>query len=323
MKKLFYISALLLVSSIGRGQVEKGNFLLSGHSQLSRIDYGTSVSPAFEFSHELAYMFTDRLLIGGGIHLGVEDSFTGIHSLIRYYLSSKSQQKWFIGNKVSWIDYSLGTEIDLGYSKSLSPFLVFEVQAFYHHQRPLPDGFVSKQLGIETKLQLFINKKWQLQRSDWTNILQQGTWMLGGTAGKLFYEKGYGESVRMQLRPNVGMMWTDRLLIGGQINADFSYLVSRKNHFNNIAILPFARHYFPRFSHRTIGFLEGGYGLSYRSWKLQEVRFEEIEPAYFGALGFNSFISPEVAFELKGGYQKLGRQEQRWSIEMGFQFFVE
>lgn len=323
MNKLFYILAFLMVSTKGIGQVEKGNFLIAGQSQMSRVDYGPSANSTFRFSHELAYMFTNRLLIGGGVHVGIEDSFTGIHSLLRYYFSNGGQRKWFIGNRVSWVDYTLGAEIDLGYSTSVSPFLVFEIQAFYHHQRPFPRGFLSNQAGLEAKLQLFINKKWQAQQNEWTNILRQGTWMIGGTSGKLFYEKGYGESTSLQLRPNIGMMWTDRLLIGGQIHADFSYLVSRKTHFSTMAIIPFARHYFPRFSRRTIGFLEGGYGLFYRSWTLLETRFEEIDAAYFGAVGFNSFISPEVAFELKGGYQKFGRQEERWSMEMGFQFFIE
>ncbi|MBX2872395.1 MAG: hypothetical protein KTR30_09855 [Saprospiraceae bacterium] len=312
-----------MVSSIGIGQVEKGNFLIGGQSQISSVDYGLSIQSTFHLSHELGYMFTDRLLIGGGVKVGGDDSFTGIHSLLRYYFLNRNQQMWFIGNRTSWVDYTLGAEVDLGYSTSLSSFLVFEVRAFYHHQRPFPRGFINNQAGLEAKLQLFINKKWQAQHSEWTNILQQGTWMIGGTAGKLFYEKGYGESTSLQLRPNVGMMWTDRLLLGGQLSADFRDLGSRKTHFNTLALIPFARHYFPQFFHRTIGFLEGGYGFLYESWKMQEIRFEEIEPAYFGALGFNSFISPEVAFELKGGYKKLGRQEQRWSLEMGFQLFLE
>ncbi len=324
MNKLFYLSALLLISSIGVGQIERGNLLINGHCQLSRVDYGLSVSPAFHISHELAYMFTDHLMLGGGLHLGNEQIFTGIHSLVRYYFSGKDTRSWLIGNRVFWVDYMIGTEIDFGYSKSLSPFLVLEVHAFYHHQRPLTRGALSNRVGLETKLQLFINRKWYTQQNNWTNILQQGAWMIGGTSGKLFYEHGSGEFTSLQLRPNVGIMWTDQFLIGGQLNAVFMGLGAREAKSNSIGIIPFVRHYFSPTSHRTVGFLEGGFGIQYFSWQpQQETHAETIDVAYFGNLGFNTFISPEVAFELKGGYQKLGNQEQRWAIEIGFQFFLK
>ena len=323
MNKLLFILGLFVIPILGSSQIEQGNFLLSAKSDLNYINRGPSASNTFQVSHELAYMFTNRLLVGGGVQLAINDNLTGINSLLRYYLTNQDQKAWFTSNRISWLGYILTTEVDMGYSAPLNPFLVLETKVYYNYQRPFPNGFQSNRLGLQTKLQLFINRNWQAQQSRWENVLQQGSWMIGGTTSEFFYEKGYGESANLQFRPNIGMMWTDRLLIGGQVDADLTYLISHKTHYVSLAILPFARHYFPRFSHRTIGFLEGGYGLFYRSWKLQEAQFDEIDSAYFGALGFNSFIAPHIAFELKGIYQKLGRLEERLSLQMGFQFFLE
>lgn len=323
MNKLLFILGLFIVPILGSAQIERGNFLLSGQSSLNYINQGPFANSTFRVNHELGYMFTDRLLLGGGVQLGINESFTGISSLVRYYLSNTNQRAWFISNRISWLSYILDIEVDMGYSTPLNPFLVLETKVYYDYQRPFPNGFQSNRIGLQTKLQLFINRNWQARQSQWSNVLQQGTWMIGGTTSEFFYDKGYIESINLQFRPNVGMMWTDRLLIGGQVDANFGFLLSRETYNVSLAILPFARHYFPRFAHRTIGFLEGGYGLFYRSWKLLEARFDEIDSAYFGALGFNSFIAPQVAFELKGIYQKLGRLEERLSLQMGFQFFLE
>lgn len=89
-----------------------------------------------------------------------------------------------------------------------------------------------------------------------------------------------------------------------------------------IALVPFVRHYFPKFSRQTIVSVEGGYGISGRFWANDESLFDRIDTTFFGAIGLNSFVSPQVAFELKGGYQKLAREGERWFLGMGFQFFL-
>lgn len=324
---MFRLLSICLILSMGltcSAQMERGNFLISGNSDLHRNKYLSNTNTVFLLKHELGYMLTNRLLLGVGVQLATPyEGGNGINSLVRYYLFNRGDKGCFLDNRLSWVGQQFIVEVNLGYARALNPFIVWETSAYYQRQTMNPFEFNNTQVGLQTQLQLFLNRNWSTQHNGWTNILHRGTWMVGGTTANISYSRNFITSLDVQLRPHVGMMWTDRLLLGVQSNIELSHLFSADAYVGAVGIVPFARHYFRRFSNQTIGFLEGGYGFFSRFVAYDDSLSDEIDTTYFGAIGFNSFISPQVAFELKGGYEKLGRDGERWLLEMGFQLFLE
>lgn len=332
MKYLFSIFAFFLISQTAIAQIEKGSFLLDGGVNTGHHQEGSFTNTYFSIQQDIGYMLNNRIMVGGGYTLSTsfyfQEKLTGINSLFRYYLMNKEKKAWFISNRVALFGNTYSIDTGIGLSYSLSPSILWESKATYFHQ-PSFAGYDYSSFIVGSGLKFFLNKGWKKENSDWKSVLSKGSWMIGGTSSKLIFGPS---ATQLHINPNIGYFLSDRWVIGGLAGVDWIGINNHSIKNTLVRIQPFTRYYFSPPTARTIGFIEGGLGVTYQRISAEDSNitfnntglnpYNETEAIYFSAIGMDVFLSPTVALELKGQYQKAGRNTRNTALIFGFQFFL-
>lgn len=332
MKRLLFIFILSLIYQFSTAQIEKGDFLLDGGVNTGHNQIGGFTNTYFSLQQDIGYMLNNRMMVGGGYSLTTafnhEQRLTGVSSLFRYYLVNKEKKAWFIDNRIAIFGRTYSIDTGIGFSYFLSPSILWESKASYLYQSGNV-GYDYSNFVVGSGLKFFLNKGWKKENSDWKSVIHKGSWIIGGTSTSLTFG---ASATQLNINPNIGYFLSDRWVVGGLAGVDWTKINSYSIKNTLVRIQPFARYYFSPTTARTIGFIEGGLGITYQSISAEDSNitfnntglnpYKESADIYFGAIGMDVFLSPTVALELKGQYQKAGRNTRDISLVFGFQFFL-
>ncbi|MEM6321704.1 MAG: hypothetical protein AAF960_28855 [Bacteroidota bacterium] len=339
--KAIYCSALFLLVAIftAKSQIAPGNWILGGDGQVELVasnnqsDFGVVLSPS------ALYFTSDRFAVGGTLTVGLggfgRDIF-GLTPQARYYLDVQDRRAWYIGADLSFTTGDgqfLSGGAQLGLDLFLNSFVAWESALSVGFQRGIGDSFNNNTLtvvGFGTGLRFFLGPT-EDDKMERGNILQKGTKMWGATSGTLaFSQIANSNNITLDLRPNYGQFLSDRFLLGGALGL----LVTKFNNLNfttfQFELTPFARYYFNSDNRRAIPFAELGAGISVFDLTGEGSDFEaRTSSTVFAGIGFDVFLAPNVALEIKGSYRRFGNNTNfanidvnRIAIDLGFQFFL-
>jgi Outer membrane protein beta-barrel domain len=153
---------------------------------------------------------------------------------------------------------------------------------------------------------------------------ERGAKLIGVTVGNARYTTfNYADRKEFEadLVPSVGWFVADNLMLGAGLNLGYSgyrselittnYSFSIRSRSLGVGLLPQARYYLPFGSkHRLFAHLSGGLT---RYWSRAEItegpqpstiKNKETERQIYGGLGYNYFLSPNVALEALAGYRR-------------------
>lgn len=332
MKYLFLVFSFFLMSQTAIAQIEKGSFLLDGGVNTGHHQEGSFTNTYFSIQQDIGYMLNNRMMVGGGYSLSttfnLEQRLTSVSSLFRYYLANKEKKAWFIGNRITVFGRTYSIDTGIGFSHFLSPSILWESKATYRYQSGYA-GYDYSNFIVGSGLKFFLNKGWKKEMSGWKSVLNKGSWIIGGTSSSLTFGPS---ATQLNINPNIGYFLSDRWVIGGLAGVDWTGINDYSLQITRVHIQSFTRYYFSPSTARTIGFIEGGLGLAHQRFTAadQSIFFNNdglnsyntTTAIYFGAVGMDVFLSPTVALELKGQYQKLEQNTRNINLIFGFQFFL-
>ncbi|RTQ53682.1 hypothetical protein EJV47_02800 [Hymenobacter gummosus] len=177
---------------------------------------------------------------------------------------------------------------------------------------------------------------------------ERGSKLIGVTVGNVRYTTyNYNErkEYSARLTPSVGWFVADNLLLGAGLNLGYegyrseqqalNYAFSVRSRDLGVGLQPQLRYYLPAGSkHRLFGHLSGGLT---RYWSRLEItenqtpsttRSKYTERFIYGGLGYNYFLSPNVALEALAGYRRTNDLELSTvpagavSVQLGLSVFL-
>ncbi len=324
MNKLFYILAFLMVSSMGMGQVEKGDIFINPSLSISHRPSPWDTRTGYALAFDMGFFATDHLMLGFGLssrlnYKGNWDSYGGIRSLLRYYYWQKDKHSLFLHNQFSYQARTFSSLLGLGWNLALNQSIALESLLSYQHALPKSgDNYAA--MALEINLVFFLNKSLRAQYETWPSPLSQGNWMIGGSMA-LFGKDP--TQTQIEVHPKIGYFLSDRLVAGARIR----YASIREGDLFPIQLTiweatPFFRFFVSSIPSNVFAFLGASVGHYAQTFLGDDAPETAIQAA--AELGFGFMVSPYVAFDLRLEYQSIGRlaENRNWNFDFGFQYFL-
>lgn len=318
------------------GQLQKRNLIISGTAATQLIITESETDFLILASPTVSYFFTDRLAAGGGFLLATapgNGTNVGLNGNARFYISSQRQGAWFLnagagfvtGGGFSLFNANAGIGVDL----FLTPNFALESTMSIGIQK---EGEVignTTQFLLGTGLKFFFNRFPEEVIEDRNAILRKGTTLLGVTSGSIqVLSRNNDQSSTVNLSPDIGKFINDNWVVGGKLRLQNQNVGSIDFNSFQLEVAPFARFYINPEDKRAVPFGEfgGGIQLTHLSGEFFQNN-TNTNPVLFLGVGLDYFISPTVAFEIKGAYRYTKQSglfnNNTIGIELGFQFFLD
>jgi hypothetical protein len=291
---------------------------LAVYGGLGELAVGLGNDDAFfvlQATPDLGYFLSDHVLLGSSFILSTitdfDDSYTTIGAIpfVRYYFNPASTgNTYFYGQAQAGFTTSLDESdfnaypfaLRAGATHLLAPGLGLDTYLQLHDSDLSTDDGSS--LAIGATLNIYLNDDMYNNRKTGTTNLQRGTLMIGGTGGGIGFGLGDNKSTAITLEPQMFYFLNPQLAIGSglQIEINRSEFGLFEITSTNLGISPQLRYYLSTGQHR-LWFIGGGLNINYNRLKNdffnEEPRKETNVDFGIGA-GFNSFITPNIAFEI-------------------------
>lgn len=355
--KMLYLSLFLVITlpvSVF-AQLQKGTWLLGGSARLNAPSIVNYDDPSIQTESYIdflaapsaSYFVSKRWALGAGIvgflsfqtEEGDVNGGIGIIPQVRYYFNpDNAKRNWFAivgGGFSSGIGFSNGFGVEtatlltgVGVNHFLTPNVALEGLLGANW-----DGGSDTELRLNLGLQFFLRQKSE-ESPIITPTLGKGTIMLGGSA---MVSNVQDEFWSFQLLPNIGFFLSERLVLGGKLQASYSFNSNTDFRSSAIGLSPFVRYYLNPASGRTLWFLAADVGIVAGNLRLNEQFQFKLDYTNFtaaGKVGINYFLTPNVAlegtlgvdyanFKTTSDFNSAGRGNTlRVGGDFGFQFFL-
>lgn len=357
MKKRYIKLLLVVLLPISAfGQLQKGTWMLGGSAILNTPLIVNYDDPTIEdqsmvdflLTPNVSYFISKRWAVGAGFvgflsfqtENGNVNGGIGLIPQVRYYFNpDNAKRNWFAtvgGGFSSGIGFtSSGFEIEtstllagVGVNHFLTPNIALEGLAGVNW-----DGENDTEVRLNLGLQFFLRKKTE-ETPTITPALGKGTILLGGS-GSISNQRG--DFWNLQLLPNLGVFLSERLVVGGKLQASYSFNTNSTDfRFSALGLSPFIRYYLNPASGRLLWFLAAEAGIvAGKARGNEQFQFEQDYSNFnaAGKVGINYFLAPNVALEGTlgldyGGYKNTSSFRSiesttlRVGADFGFQFFL-
>ena len=298
---------------------------------------------------EYGLFVTDHWLLGGGLLVNYQSDFEddvttlALVPFARYYFNPQANNTHFFGQLELDVigsffdgdfDYNLGGDLSVGLTHRLGEGIALD--AFVALREDDLRGLSDPPLRIfaGTALGIYLGQdQWKGRKAAQAGF-KAGSWMIGGTASGFSWEPVENGDISFSISPNAYYFVGDYLAVGAGLGFDFNRIILgsgiQRATFADITLSPQVRFYLSETGSRQQWFIAGGAGFLFRENRFQSdipVSFpsEESFSSYQLGLGFglNTFIAPNVAFELGPNLRYFSETENyRFGVDIGLQYFI-
>jgi len=299
----------------------------------------------FHINPTIAYFISSKTALGGGLTLAREGqtpyTYYGLNGSVRQYFKPQGKFNGFIEANIGFLSSEdhiwFDGNINLGLDIFLSPNIAWESKLIFL----LPTGNTNSvgnatALHFGSSLKIFLSEKALKFKENKVNTLQKKTFFLGLSSVKIqFASARNGSYNTVYLDPTFGLFLSDRWVVGGRLLLENDHQKTIRYNDFNLGLIPFTRFYVSDDDKRIAFFSELGLGGTFSRLSINprisnistENPQKRINLSAFGSLGFNYFISPLSAFEVKMKYQYLeginALIRKKIVFDVGFQFFLK
>lgn len=292
----------------------------------------------FSLSPEVAIFLSDRIMVGGRFLFGMATDFeasgsaVGLNPLARYYLNPKANNTHFFGQASLGATFQLTengsalfqSQLGVGMTHFIAPGIGLDVALTFDD--PDFESSLDGSLALSTRLNIYLDRNSRANYRTAVSGITRGTWMLGGTTSNFrlstaALKTSNDPSYAFEITPSALYFVGNRLGIGAAFNVGMSgnsdFFKSR-----TIGIAPQLRYYLSP-QQRTQWFVGTGFSVQSVKAELLEIEYKAESTNIFLGGGVNSFITPNLAFELGPNLNYDVNQEKlTLGINLGVQFFL-
>lgn len=314
-------------------QLGHRNLIIEGAASTQLLIENSDSEFLIAASPTISYFLTDKFVVGGGVQFaaipGTGTNF-GLNATTRYYFSNQANNAWFAEGNLGFItggglDIFTG-DIGLGLDLFLSPNIALEntLAIGFQKEKDILGNTIVFQLG--TGLKFFFDRMPEGSADGRNGVLQKGSLFLGMTAGNIqLLSRNNVQNNTVTLSPNIGKFLSNNWVFG--VNMMLQNQSFNGANFFRLEALPYLRYYANAGEKRAIPFGEIGGGMQLTTISGDRIINQTAtNPVVFAGVGFNYFLRPTVAFEVKGSYSYFRQADffdiNAISINFGFQFFL-
>ena len=307
MKRFFslFTFLLFLIFSVS-AQVNKGDWSINGFFSVTQQWSEQEFLDGRQYNEglSLGYLVSDHWMAGLQVLDRVD--FDGLSPQIRYFFNPESEKNIYFADVMAM--YDLGEDepratFSLGFNRFIGENLSLEAAASYSAIAE-SNNVVRLGLGIRS----FISGADWRDRSAATSQFGKGSYMLGFSDLELGVQDDY---FRGGLQFSGGYFVTDQFVLGLRDALSFSrWTGDEVFDFRGLSheLAAFGRYYLNTSGRRIVPFTELGVGFQNSRVRSEEnYRVDSFRWMAEARLGFNVFVTPEMAFE----FALVGRQEAR------------
>ncbi|GEM_PF-4282321 len=313
-------------------QLSHRNLIVEGAASTQLQVINSSSEFLIVASPTISYFITDKFVAGGGFQTAIipeTGTNFGLNATTRYYFSNQAYNAWFAEGNLGFLTgggFNLITgDIGIGLDLFLSPNIALEntFSIGFQKEEDVLGNTIVFQLG--TGLKFFFDRMPEGAEEGRNGILEKGNLFLGMTAGDIqLFSRNGNQNSTVTLSPNIGKFLTNNWVLGANLtlqNRSFNGA-----NFFSLTTLPYVRYYVNAAEKRAVPFGEVGGGIQLTTVSGDRIINQtQTNPVIFAGVGFNYFLRPTIAFEVKGSYNYFKQTDffdtNIISINFGFQFF--
>lgn len=346
----FMLFISLLCGPSLQAQLSKGTLYLGSYFNRNNAavqsDWGSLSLNAFQdssflefsLSPEVAIFLSDRIMVGGRFLYGMATDFessgsaVGLNPLARYYLNPKANNTHFFGQASLGATFQLTengsalfqSQLGVGMTHFIAPGIGLDVALTF--EDPDFESSHDGSLALSTRLNIYLDRNSRANHQTVVSGITRGTWMLGGTTSNFrlstaALRASNDPSYAFTINPSALYFVGNRLGIGAAFSVGMSGS-SDLFKIRTIGIAPQLRYYLSP-QQRTQWFVGTGFSMQSVKADLFDLKYEAESTNIFLGGGVNSFITPNLAFELGPNLNYDVEQGTLTPcINLGLQFFL-